>query len=306
MPSLPPIDLVIETLSLGLLLPFVVAGAGLFTATRILKRGGPIGAVLAVVAGFAVANHFRPALEYRLDSERPLAEEIRHAVGGGVDLSEEPAPHPPARYWFPWAALVASTVGVVARVPRVPLVVGWTMRGLVAVLVARIIVPPSLRAESAWLWPAFAAVVSAGWALLDWFGEDSPGWMAFGLGMVFAAGGVVLIHAQSARLTDLALFMAGSWFGVALAAWWTGADVRSAAPIAAVSLPALMLVGQQSTFSDVPLLSFALVALAPLGLAPLLLPALRRCRGVVGLVLLLLASGVAVVLAVCAEPLSFD
>ena len=142
--------------------------------------------------------------------------------------------------------------------------------------------------------------------MLDTFAEDSPGWMAFGLGIVCAAGGVVLIHAHSAMLMDLALFMAGSWFGVALAAWWTGADVRSAAPIAAVSLPALMLVGQQSTFSDVPLLSFALVALAPLGLAPLLLPALRRRRGVVGLVLLLLASGVAVVLADCAESLSFD
>ena len=146
MPS-PPIDLMIEILSFGVLLPFVVAGAVLFAATRITKRGGPLGAVLAVVAGFLVGNHFRPAAEYRFDAEHPLAigeltAEIRHAVGDGAELSDEPIPHPPARYWLPWAALLASIVGVVARAPRVPLVVGWLMRGLVAVLAARLLVPP--------------------------------------------------------------------------------------------------------------------------------------------------------------------
>ena len=311
MPS-PPIDLVIEILSFGVFLPLVVAGAVLYAAARLLKRGGPIGAVLAVVAGFLVGNHFRPAAEYRIDSDRPLAvgelaSEVYHAVGGGAELSDEPVPHPPARYWLPWAALLASIAGVVARAPRVPLVGGWLMPGLVAVLVARLMVPPSLRLELPWLWPAFAAVVLAGWGLLDGFAEDSSGWVPFGIGMVFAAGGVVLIHAQSARLTDLAIVLSGSWFGLALAAWWTGADVRSAVPVAAVSLPALMLVGQQSTYSDVPLASFALVALAPLGLVPLLLPALRRRRGAfVGLGLLLLTSMIAVILAVRAESLSFD
>lgn len=125
---------------------------------------------------------------------------------------------------------------------------------------------------------------------------------------MFLAAGAVLLHAHSARLTDLATIVAGSYFGVALAAWWTGAGVRGAAPIAAVSLPGLMLVGQQSTYSEVPVAGFALVALAPLALAPLLLvpSRLRRARTLAGLGLLLATVAAAVFLAAWSEPLSFE
>jgi hypothetical protein len=263
-----------EVLAYALLLPLLAAGAVLAAASRMGKGGRAVGAVAAVVAGFLVGNHFREAAEYRIDSE-----------------------HPPARYWLPWAALLAAGVGPVARSSRLT-------RALVAVLVARLLVPPDLP----WLWAAFAAAVLAEWELLDAFGEGSGSWLPLGLGLVFLAAGAVLIHAHSARLTDLATIVAGSTFGLAVAAWWTGADVRSALPIAAVSLPGLMLVGQQSTYSEVPTASFALAGLAPLALALLLvLPQrLRGARTFAGLGLLLAAVGVAVFLAACAEPLSFE
>ena len=73
-------------------------------------------------------------------------------------------------------------------------------------------------------------------------------------------------------------------------------------------LPGLMLVGHQDTFSEVPIASFATIALAPLTLAPLLLPNVRRSHwGLplsVGLLLAMLALGIG--LAMRAESLSFE
>lgn len=126
--------------------------------------------------------------------------------------------------------------------------------------------------------------------------------------MVFLAAGAVLLHAHTARMTDLATFVAGGCLGVAVAARWAGADLRGIAPVAAVALPGLLLDGQQSTYSEVPWYSFALVALAPLAPAPLvLLPErYRRWRAFAGLGLLFVTAGAAVFLAWWAEPLSFD
>jgi hypothetical protein len=268
---------VAEVIAYGLLLPLLAAGVVMVAASRMGKGGRAVGAAVAVVAGFLVGNHFQQAVEYRIEWERPHAWD-----------------------WLPWAALLAAGVGPMAR----PLpVVGRLVRALVAVLVAHLLVP-----DLPWLGAALAAAILAEWELLDRFGEEAGGWLPLGLGVVFLAAGAVLIHAHSARLTDLSVIVAGSYFGVALAARWTGADVRSAVPIAAVSLPGLLLVGQQSTYSEVPVASFALAALAPLVLAlPLFVPRrLRRPRTFLGLGLLLAAVGAAVFLAAWAEPLSFD
>ena len=313
MPPLPPIGMIREILLQGVIPPIVAAGSVLFVTSRLGKRLVPIGAMLAVVVGFVVGNHFRSATEYRIDSERPLAlgewgAEVYHAVLGTPEASEDAPRHPPAHYWLVWSALIAGVVGAIAGIPGVPVAIGWLARVIVCAFVARLLVPASLRAELPWLWPTFAAVVLAEWALLDKLGEEPRGWLPLGIGLVFSAGAAVLIHAHEARLTDLATILAGCWFGVAIAVWM-GANARSAAPIAAVALPGLMLVGQQSTFSEVPLTSFVAMALAPLALVPLLLPALRRRKktlALVGLGLLLIVVGTAIVLAARAESLDFE
>ena len=268
---------VVEVVAYGLFLPLLAAGIVLAAASRMGLGGRAVGAVAAVVVGFAVGNHYRQAAEYRVEWE-----------------------HPPARYWLPWAALLAAGVGSIAR----PLpVVGRLARVLVAGLIARLLVP-----DLPWLGVAFAAAVLAEWELLDRFGEEFGGLLPLGLGVVLLAAGAVLIHAHSARLTDLATILAGSFFGVALATWGARAEVRGAVPIAVVSLPGLMLVGQQSTYSEVPATSFALAALAPFALALLLLVPRRfwRARLLLGLGLLFATAGAAVLLAAWAEPLAFE
>ena len=299
--------MILDAVAFGLLLPLLAAGVVLLAASRMGKGGRAVSSTAALVVGFVVGNHFRPAAEYRFDADRPLAlgefaAEVVHAVSGVSSGTL----HAPERYWLPWAVLFAVGVGLLAHAPKVPRIVGHLLRVVVAVLVARLLAQPSLRPDVPWLWAAFAAVVLAEWELLDTVAEGA--WLSWGLGFVFLAAGAVLLHAHTARLTDLATFVAGSCFGVALAVRWTGADVRGIAPVAAVALPGLMLIGQQSTYSEVPTASFALVALAPLVLTPLLLlpERHRRWRVFAGLGLLLATAGAAVFLAWWAEPLSFD
>lgn len=300
--------MILEAVVYGLLLPLLAAAAVLIAASRLGRGGRAVAVSVALVVGFVVGNHFRPVAKYQIDADRPFAAgeyavEVVHAVSG---VPEE-TPHPPARYWLPWAVLFAASVGLLARVPKVPTVVGHLMRALACIFVARLLVQPSLRAELPWLWFAFVAIVLAEWELLDAFGKDLL-WLPWGMGLVFLAAGAVLLHAHTAMLADLATFVAGSCFGVALAVRWAGTDVRGVVPVAAVALPGLMLDGQRSTYSDVPATAFMLVALAPLALAPLLLlpETWRRWRTLAGLGLMLLVAGGAVFLAWWAEPLSFD
>ena len=300
--------MIFEAVAFGLLLPLLAAGIVLVAVGRLGKGGRAVATTVALVVGFAVGNHFRPAAEYRIDADRPLAfgeltAEAIYAVSGTHDKT----PHPPARYWLPWAALFAGAVGAIAHIPKLPSLVRHLLRALTAIIVASLLVPLSLRAEAPWLWVGFAAVVLAEWELLDALGKVD-GWLPWGLGLVFLSAGAVLLHAHTARMTDLATFVAGGCLGVAVAARWSGADLRGVAPIAAVALPGLLLDGQQSTFSEVPWYSFALVALAPLVLIPLVFvpERYRRWRLFAGLGLLLLTAGMAVFLAWWAEPLSFD
>ena len=308
--------MILSALFFGVFLPLVTGCVVLLVASRVGSRKGAVGALLAVVAGFLVGNYFREAAPYRIDSERPFAlgewvSEVGYAVSNTLD---EENPHPPARYWLPWVAAFAGLVGWMVRAPNVSAAIGWAIRAAVSLFVARLLGPTALRAEHAWLWPVFATAVLWMWGILDALGEDSRGWLPFGIGMVFTAAAIVLIHAHFGKFTDLATVAAGSWFGVALAAWWTRADVRGAIPVAAVMLPGLMLEGQQSTFSEIPASSFVLAALAPLALSPLVIalrlsPALWKRTwlvALVGLLLMAVAAGSAVQFALSAESISLE
>lgn len=315
---LPPWGEVWDLLRL-LLAPVAGVSLVLMLAVRCLggERLAPLAAAAAVAAGVLVGNYFREAMLWRIDSDRPLnCRDLRTALGWSLESKPvtegdegESLPVPPARYWLPWLAGLALVIDLLARVPGVPVTLGWVARTLLAMLAGRLLTPPDLRVDLPWASWALGGTILLEWAVLTALTKKwKDGTVATVVAVCFAAAGVVLLHAHSARLTDMALLLFTALAGPALVAWiWRG-DTGGAMPAIAVFLPALMLAGQQETFSDVPDVSFLLLGLAPLALAPALLPVLvRQERGRRWLLaaLPLIPATVAVVLAVRAESLQF-
>jgi hypothetical protein len=297
MTSFPPAPLVLEALQLALL-PAALAAAAVFAV--ILLAGGNRwsvpGAALALAAGLVAGNWYQPALPW---------------LPEGLPWS----PGVPRWPWLLWLGLAALAVGVLIRLPQVPILIRWLAMAAAAGFAAWLLVPPDLlpedlRDKAAWPVAAFAAVVFVEWALLEHLCERSPGGgIPLGLALTFFAAATVLIYAHTARLTDVATFLGASLFGIAVAARQQ-ADAGAVAPGVAVLLPGLLLAGQYTTFSEVPLTSFLLVALAPLALLPTLLPPFRRWEGirlrVLQITLILAPLVVAVVLTMRAESLEFE
>jgi hypothetical protein len=299
----------------ALLVPFVVAAAVVLIAGRYPRRGGQLaGGALAIIAAFLAGNYFRHAVEFRFDADRPFAllEFFRAAWRSLVAAGDPETPLLPARYWLPWATLVGIVADLAVSHRRVPAIAAWIVRALAIGVAARLLVPPSLREEMPWLWPGLFACILGNWSLIDYFSRTSrAGWLPVGFAGLSLAAATVLIHAHSARFTDIATILAGGWLGVAAPAYWRRSEEAGASgPVAAITLPALMLIAQQSTFSEVPTVSFALVALAPLALFPLIfVKAEHRQSGrfvIAGWTLVLMPAALAVALAMRAETLSFE
>ncbi len=312
MPDL-PFDMFFDEAIFAMLIPLLVAGAFFFVSSRLVPRCGDlVGGALALVVGILVGNYFLGAIikfTFGPDDTFSVVEFFQGLSRSVLPPVEGQPRGMTPRYWLPWSVFIASLVGLVARLPRLPLALAWLLRTAAAVLAARLLVEDSLRTEHPWLWPAFAVAVLALWALLESLAKESRGgWTSFAIGFVFMAAGAVLIHAHSALLTEIASLFAAVFFGVAIAAWLRKADASAVAPVAAVALPGLMLLGQQLTFSEVPLSCFMLIALAPLALVPLLLLQVKAASGkalvLVGVVLLLVPVVIALVLTMLAESIA--
>src|SRR5262249_13807664 len=124
------------------------------------------------------------------------------------------------------------------------------------------------------------------------------------------AAAVVLLHAHSARLMDLATFLCAALAGIALLAWLLHRDPGGAMPAVAVAPPGVLLIGRQGAVSEAHRTRLSLAPRRPLALSRLVLPWLARLRGwgtvVLGLALVLAPAIAGVALAMRAEPLSFD
>lgn len=314
MPALPPIELILETAFQAVLVPLVVAAAVSFALVRFSSRRGAVaGGAIAMAAAVLAGNRFRGALEFRLDPEHPLTptELIRAAWHAVAATPESGTTLPPGYYWIPWIALLGVFAGIVANYHRVTVVPGWLIRAAAAAVASRLLVPPEARQEFVWLWPALTATMVANWFVLEnVIRGSSAGWLELGLGGVFLSGSIVLIHAHTARFADVALMLAGGSVGIAVIAAWRRCNLGGTTPIAATVLAGLMLAAQQSTFSDVPAGCFALVAMAPLTLIPLIfVRSAGRVRWkfpIAGWILLLIPASIAVILAVRAESLAFE
>jgi hypothetical protein len=230
----------------------------------------------------------------------------------GLWLSDalELVPGNPIWNRLPWAALAALWLGRITRLPELQPAACWLLRAATAIVIAWVGIPLDMRAEADWLAPTVAAVIFTHWAILERLAAEPPdGSVLFCLALVFVTAAAVLIHAGSARLTDVAIVLASALTGLAVVAWWRRVDAGGAIPAVAVVLPILLLMGQRETFSEIPWYAFALPALAPLLLAEALplsswhgrRPQLARL--LVMVLLLLPPLGAAFYLALAAGPL---
>jgi hypothetical protein len=258
------------------------------------ERSAVIAPALALAAGVLAGNCLREAMPWRIDSDHPLNEhELRTVLGWSLEGKpavepsaadperEEPPeqpPVPPARYWLPWLAGLALLIDLLARL--VSPSGGWAARTAVALLAGRLLTPADLRIDAPWASWTLGLAILWEWAILRslarlWRDGSVPA----ALSLCFAAAGLIILHAHSARLTDMALLFSVPLFAIALVAWIWPVDTGGALSAAAVFLPGLLLNAQQETFSQAPWRSFLFAALAPIALLPLLYPKLARLTG---------------------------
>jgi hypothetical protein len=149
------------------------------------------------------------------------------------------------------------------------------------------------------------------WGVLSLLATQLPGaTLPLGAALSFFAAAAILIHAHTARMTDVATFIASAFVGLSAVAWWARSDCGVAMPAAAVMLPGLLLSGHYETFSEVPRTSFLIAGIAPaapmLCLAPPFAQLRPSVRRLLFFVLLLLPAAAAVALTMQAESLSFE
>ncbi|HEX3313749.1 MAG TPA: hypothetical protein VHR72_02605 [Gemmataceae bacterium] len=280
---MPPIDDALRDALLqaawqSLLLP-MVAAAIVFLGFLFVPRGAFFGAVLAVIVGFAAANHFRDAVDPRILPIPDAADDAVKAADPNLDPSQIAwaaatslggpsigASTVKSRLWLPWCVMLAGIAGTIGRLPWMPTTI---LRVAAALAATILLVAPAIQAEASWLAPVFALVLVTEWELIDTIGRQEPGGvLPLSLAIAFGAAAVVVIHAHTVKYADAALILAACCLGIALTAALRRGDASGLAPIAAVALPGLMLVVRSQTESLIPVAGFAAIALAPLGLLP--------------------------------------
>jgi hypothetical protein len=306
-----------------LLLPALGASLVVMLVLRLCGRepGSPVAAALALATGIFAGNYFKESIEWQLDRDHPLdIHEVRTVLGWSLE-GKPPAsttgdtqvelPMPPARWWLPWLAGLAILVELCVGLPFVPPSGGWALRALVAAFAGRLLTPADLRLSlpiASWL---LSLAILLEWAVLVALARNwRDGTAATVSAICFGAAGMVVLHASSLRLADMALMFSAAMFGPALVAWiWRG-NTAPALAGAAVFLPGLALTAQQETFSQVPQESFLLAGLAPLALIPLMLPWILRkpfwATRALALILPLVPAAWAIFLAAQAEPIDWE
>jgi len=248
-----------------------------------------VGGLLAP-AGFAVVVLL---LFRRLRPQSQLVAGLAGAIalGGGFFVGYALLRFAPLRpeqawHWLPYAALLACAAGMAESLAKLPSATTWALRTAVAFVLGWLLIPswPSIAPERAWWILALAAGVLLLWGVFSAVIERMPVLrQSFLLALMCVAAGVVLVQTGSAKFAQLAGVM-----GAAMGAFWFveciqrvrgggerppnairsfGASaLRGAAPGIAVLLPGLTLNGYFSSYSEAPLASYLLVALAPAAL----------------------------------------
>lgn len=267
---MPPVEIVVDLL-LKLLLPALLSGAlvmGL-AVWRLERKWWETAAATALAVGILVGNSLRLPLSYWPE-------------GWG------------------WYGLLAISLGAVliafaTRFIAQP-IARLTIASLLLAALATCLLDGALRT-----WPWFiglAVVVVGNYLALELIAAKQPGaWLPLAWTVLLGkAAVIVLVCSHSARLADIAMLLFAAQLGVIVAGVKLPTLGSVLAPLTATVLPGLMLAGWDATFSAVPLISFALVAVAPLIVAVMYLPAPWR-----QVALLFLLAATATALAIHAE-----
>jgi hypothetical protein len=271
-----------------LLLYSVLPSAGLAVLVFALVRGilgkwaARAAAVLALLGGFISANIFAKQLDWL------------PGLSGWT--------------WIFAGLVLVVLVEIVATLPFVQRAVTILLRLVCAGLVAWLLAPT----DPVWAAPAFGLAVFAGWQLLDMRLRDLPPGLGPLILAIFCGGAtIVLLHGDSLRFMTTEAILAAGLLGVAVGALLFREDCCSVAgPIVYLTLASLLSAWTQSVDSKVPVASFYLVGLAPLGAALTYLPPVGAWtgwwRGLALAVVLLVPVLIAVILAVIYAPLQFE
>lgn len=213
-------------------------------------------------------------------------------------------------HWLPYIVLAATVVGAVALAGGVQLLERWLLYGLVAVLAAWLLVPEWEDLEPSWhLWTvAMTIYVTLLAALIQPLAARVPGPLigtVLSLCMVVVA--VILALSGSLRMAQIAGTAAGGLVGCTTASVLQSrrGDFAGIALPFAVLAAGLMLIGRVNSYSSVPLVSYLLPPLAPLGLYCAATAGMSRqpgrTRAILATILVMLPLAIAVALASAAE-----
>ena len=282
--TFPPTPVVLEALRETVGPPFAI-GVGVLLIARVAlgKSSIPFAAVLAFLAALAAGNHF-------------------------AKINPDWWPTGKRLTWLPWLAAAGCLAGLVARRWQRAGVSLWA--AVAAVAVVRVLAKDYFAAP-VWAVPAFVLLPAAiGFGMMR-LNEKRPGFTApFILGSALVAAGTVIIHAHSKGLLDIATIGGMCLFGIAAVEAFAPGETGPIFPGAALLLVATLFAGYHETYSEVPAISFALPAVAPLlalvGLFPRVDRLRPRWRIAATVVPALIVLGVAVGLAMANETLSFE
>ena len=226
------------------------------------KKSAGAGAAWGLFVAFGVANYYRHAIPW-WPERRPDAPVI-------------------AWHWlFLLFALFlhdGAVLGSEARTWRV-----WVRRLALVGLAAWVLVPLDYR-KGYWSEPAitnhwpvavFAAVVCSAGPGRGRRRNRQAG-QSIGLSFSLFGAGFVLAHAHSASLADALSIAGAGLFGIAVVAFAARVDVSGAIPGVALLLPAVLMIGKNVTYSEVPWSAFIVAAGPPVAIGLMAIPPFSR------------------------------
>lgn len=264
----------------------IAFGLMLLSVLSFGKRAGGPAAAWSLLAACGYANYVRGALVW--------------APERGANAVIEPW------HWIPLLFLLFVHDGTFyasgdARSWRT-----WVRRLAIAGLAAWVLVPIAHRNE---YWPlaAFAGLITLASAGSEAVARQRPGAVAVALAIACMGASLVVLHAHSARFSEALSFPGAALVGIALASVILKVDSSGAVPGTVFLLAAILLISQDTTFSEIPWYAFLLAGCTPLTIGLMAIPPMSRMTGVkMHLAFWILALGptiAAITLAVRAESL---
>lgn len=230
------------------------------------------GVVVPAIAAIIVARLWRRCVT--AESGRPLGTILPFVVGfhAGYWLLGLGPVWPESHWqWLPWLLLLTLPAGLSPLTGRFAWIAQLGTTVVIAAVSGWLLVPAWEHLEPSRIvhLMVFAAdVVIVATALQPLTTRIPPLWLTANLTGVLAAGAAILVLSGNLRFSQMAGCGAAALLGIMIAAKLGKNRVKTDGLVLPFTLLAtgLMLIGRVNSFSDVPLISYVLVPVAPLSL----------------------------------------